>query len=247
MDRLIYTSLSAMRGAMARQATTANNLANLDTIGFRKELANASALWIDGPGLDARAVTSEEVIAADMSSGVVSETGRPLDIALQADALLAVQAPNGEEGYTRRGDLKLELSGLLTIGDGSPVIGEGGPITLPPADDVRIDKDGVVWMVPAGGDPAQPQQIDRLKMVSPAGSKILKGLDGLFRVKDGGVLPADPEARLIPSSLEGSNVNANETLIEMIEASRGWDTQMELLTTARDLDTASADLMRLPS
>lgn len=247
MDRLIYTSLTAMRGAMARQATTANNLANVNTTGFRKELANARPLWVDGPGFDARVAASEEVLGADMSAGAVSETGRLLDIALEGDALLGVQASNGEEAYTRRGDLQLTDSGLLTTGDGLPVLGEGGPVTLPPADDIRIDKDGTVWIVPAGGDAAQPQQIDRLKLASPAGSDVLKGLDGLFRVKGGGTLPADPEARVIPGSLEASNVNASQALVDMIEASRAWDTQMKLLTTARDLDTASADLMRLPS
>ncbi|RJF93240.1 flagellar basal body rod protein FlgF [Sphingomonas cavernae] len=247
MDRLIYTSLTAMRGAMARQATTANNLANASTTGFRKELANARPLWVDGPGFDARVASSEEVIEADMTAGVISETGRALDIALEGDAMLGVQAKNGEESYTRRGDLQLTDSGLLTTGDGLPVLGEGGPVTLPSADDVRIDKDGTVWIVPAGGDPTQPQRADRLKIASPAGSDVLKGLDGLFRVRGGGTLPADPEARVIAGSLEASNVNTSQALVDMIEASRAWETQMKLLTTARDLDTASADLMRLPS
>lgn len=247
MDRLIYTSLTAMRGAMARQATTANNLANANTVGFRKEMANASSLWIDGPGFDSRVAASEEVVSADMSAGAITQTGRALDIAMEGEALLAVQADNGEEGYTRRGDLQLSDSGLLTTGDGTPVLGEGGPVTLPPADDVRIDRDGSIWIVPAGGDPTQPQQVDRLKIVSAKGSDVLKGLDGLFRVKDGGALPADPEARVTSGSLEGSNVNASKALVDMIEASRAWDTQLKLLTTARDLDTASAELMRLPS
>lgn len=246
MDRLIYTSLSAMRGAMQRQATTANNLANANTTGFRKELANVRPLWVDGPGFDARVAASEEVVSADMSSGTVMETGRPLDIAIEGDAMLAVQAPNGEEGYTRRGDLQVNESGLLTTGDGHPVLGDGGPITLPPADDIRIDGDGAIWIVPQGGDAGNPQRVDRLKIASPAGSNIAKGLDGLFRVRGGGALPADPIARVTPASLEGSNVNASQALVDMIEASRAWETQMKLLTTARDLDTASADLMRLP-
>jgi flagellar basal-body rod protein FlgF len=133
MDRLIYTSLSAMRGAMARQQATANNLANASTPGFRAEIAEARALWLDGPSIEDRAMASEEVVSADMNSGSVTATGRELDIALSGDSLLAVQSAEGEEAYTRRGDLQLSPSGLLTTGDGRPVLGDGGPITIPSA------------------------------------------------------------------------------------------------------------------
>jgi flagellar basal-body rod protein FlgF len=140
MDRLIYTSLTAMRGSMARQTAIANNLANANTPGFRADLAEAQSLWLDGQRMDSRAFASEEVLAADMKGGTVTATGRALDIALAGDALLAVQADNGEIGYTRRGDLMLSASGLLTTGDGKPVQGSQGPLTLPPADAINIDE-----------------------------------------------------------------------------------------------------------
>ena len=247
MDRLIYTALSGMRGAMARQTTTANNLANANTTGFRAEMSSASALWVRGPGFETRAPVSQEVVAADMAPGSVTDTGRELDVAMQGDALLAVQADDGSEAYTRRGDLQVSATGVVTTGDGHPVLGDGGPLTLPPADSVRIADDGAIWIVPAGGDPNQPQQVDRLKLATPAGSRIQKGLDGLFRVPDGGALPSDPDARLTPHSLEASNVNTSQTLIDMIEASRSWDMQVQLVTQAREMDTSAADLMRLPS
>jgi flagellar basal-body rod protein FlgF len=246
MDRLIYTSLSAMRGAMARQQATANNLANAATPGFRADIAEAQALWIDGPSVGDRALASEEVLNADMKAGSVTATGRDLDIALSGDSLLTVQTADGTEGYTRRGDLQLSPSGLLTTGDGHPVMGDGGPITVPPADRISISPDGRIVIVPAGGDPAQPQELDRLKLVSPAGSPIAKGLDGVFRVKGGGVLPPDPDARVASGHLEESNVSATQALVDMIDASRSWDMQLKLITSARDLDGASAELMRLP-
>ncbi len=246
MDRLIYTSLTAMRGSMARQTAIANNLANAQTPGFRADLAEAQAMWLDGQGLDARAMASEEVLAADMKGGTVMSTGRDLDIALSGDAMLSVQADDGEIGYTRRGDLMLSQSGLLTTGDGKPVQGSQGPITLPAADSISIDAEGRVWIVPTGGDAAQPQEVDRLKLASPAGSDIVKGIDGLFRVRGGGVLPDDPDARVITRSLEGSNVSATQALVDMIEASRSWDTQLKLIGDARDMDAATADLMQLP-
>ena len=127
------------------------------------------------------------------------------------------------------------------------MLGEQGPITLPPHDSVRIDQDGTVWVVPRGGDANAPQQVDRLKLTSPAGSRVVKGVDNLFRVAGGGALPSDPQARVTSRALESSNVNVTQALIDMIEASRSWDNQLNLITTARELDSSGADLMRLPS
>ncbi|KQM98539.1 flagellar biosynthesis protein FlgF [Sphingobium sp. Leaf26] len=247
MDRLVNTALTAMRGAMARQASVANNLANVNTVGFRAEIANAETRWIQGDTFDTRAQASEQVIAADMAQGAMTETGNTLDVAMNGDALLAVQAADGSEAYTRRGDLKVTDSGLLTTGDGLPVMGEGGPITLPQMDSVSIAKDGSIWGVPQGGDPANPAQVDKLKLVNAAGSSIAKGTDGLFREMNGGTLPGDPLATVTSGALEGSNVNATQALIQMIEASRAWETQVKMIDTAKQLDDGGASLMRLDS
>ena len=134
----------------------------------------------------------------------------------------------------------------MTTGDGHIVLGEQGPISIPPADKIEIKRDGAIWIVPTGGDPNQPQQVDRLKIASPVGSDIVKGLDGLFRVRGGGALPADTNPRVLAGSLEGSNVEATKALVDMIEASRAWETQLKLINTARELDGSGADLMRLP-
>jgi flagellar basal-body rod protein FlgF len=246
MDRLIYTSLSAMRGAMARQTATAHNLANAQTPGFRADLSEAQSLWLRGDGFGSRSMASEEVVAADMRAGTVTATGRDLDIALEGDAMLSVQAEDGAEAYTRRGDLQLSDTGLLTTGDGHPVLGSQGPITLPPADSVSINSEGRIFIVPRGGDASQPQEVDQLRLTTPTGSKTMKGLDGLFRVAGDGILPADPDARLIAGHLEGSNVSTTEALVDMIEASRAWDNQLKLIGDVRDMDAATADLMRLP-
>ncbi|WP_419827980.1 flagellar basal body rod protein FlgF [Sphingomonas sp.] len=249
MDRLIYTSLSAMRALMARQTVTAANLANANTTGFRGDMADATSVYV-APGdgsVATRAQTEQSVQRADTKAGAVVATGRDLDVALDGDALLGVQAPGGGEAYTRRGDLTVSDSGLLTTGDGSPVLGDGGPITLPPADKVSIDKTGAVWIVPQGGDPAQPQQVEQLKLVSAAGSKITKGEDGLFRVAGGGTLPSDPDARVAPGALEGSNVSVTKTLTDMIDASRAWETQVKMLAGAKEMDSSAADLMNLPN
>ncbi|CAN5322076.1 flagellar basal-body rod protein FlgF [soil metagenome] len=245
MDRLVDMARLGLRGAMVRQTAVANNLANANTTGFRAEILNAQSRWIDGNTLRSRAMPTDQVIAADMKSGTPTTTGNPLDVAIGGDGLLAVQANDGSEAYTRRGDLMLSDSGLLTTSDGHPVMGEGGPITLPPADKITIGSDGSISIVPQGGDPNQPQQIDRLKVVSPKGSAIAKGTDNLFREANGGALPSDPMAQVTQGSLEGSNVNATSSLIDMIEAARGWQGQVKLIETAKDIDSSGASLMRL--
>ena len=246
MDKLIYSSLSAMRSAMARQTTTANNLANINTAGFRGEMSASTALRLKGGGFESRATNAGEVVSADMSEGTISETSRPLDIAIQGrDTLLAVQSREGEEAYTRRGDLQLSDSGLLTTGDGMPVLGDSGPITLPPYDKLTIASDGTISIVPQGGDPTQVQTVDRLKLVSGNGLDIAKGIDSLFRPRFGGTLAPDPQATVRQGAIEGSNVNASAMLIDMIEASREWDMQVKMMSSAQDIDKASTDLMRL--
>jgi flagellar basal-body rod protein FlgF len=245
MDRLIYTSLSAMRSLMQKQAMTANNLANVNTSGFRGDLTNSEAVYLgSGNGaVTARAQAADAKDNADMVGGTQVATGRDLDVALEGDSLLGVQAPDGTEAYTRRGDLQLSDSGLLTTGDGLPVMGDAGPITLPPADKITIDRAGVVWVVPQAGDPNSPIEADHLKLVSPTGSQIAKSEDGLFHVQGGGALPSDPNARLTSGSLEGSNVNVTKTLTDMIDASRAWETQVKMISGAKEMDTSTTQLM----
>lgn len=246
MDRLVYTAYSGLKGRMAAQAAIANNMANASTVGFRADKFNFEQLALKGVGLEARSLTSEEVVDADRKGGAVIATGRDLDVAIDGDAWLAVQAGDGEEAYTRRGDLTIAPSGVLQTGDGFPVIGQGGPITIPPAAKVTIGPDGSVLVVPPGGDLDKPQIVDRLKLVDPKGSQTVKGLDNLLRVKGGGALPANLDATVKTGSLEQSNVNITETLIQMIENQRSYELQAKLLSTAKDMDDGGASLMRLP-
>jgi flagellar basal-body rod protein FlgF len=244
MDQLIYTSLSAMRALMQKQTITANNLANVNTVGFRGDMTNAEAVYMPSSGgISARAQASDSKDSANMDAGANVATGRDLDVSMDGDALLGVQATDGTEAYTRRGDLQVADSGLLVTGDGLPVMGDSGPITLPPADNIHIDKTGVIWIVPQGGDPNQPQQLEHLKLVSAKGSQVQKGEDGLFHVANGGALPSDPTARVTTGALEGSNVSVTKTLTDMIDASRAWETQVKMLSGAKEMDTSTAQLM----
>ncbi len=245
MDRLIYTAYSGLAGSMLTQAVIANNMANAQTIGFRTELQNADPMTLKGPSIEARAMTRGEVRGANMKQGALIETGNPLDVALTGRTMLAVQGEDGEEAYTRRGDLAVDATGVLTNGDGRPVVGDAGPVTVPPGARITISPDGRVLAALPENPDQPPQEVGRLKLVSTAGSKIEKGLDGLFRVPGGGALPADEEARLQPGSLEQSNVEPTRVLVEMVEAQRLFDMRTKLISTARELDEGGAGLMRL--
>ena len=245
MDRLIWTALSGMNASMARQRMIASNLANAQTTGFRAEYMQFTPMTLKGAGLESRALSDSAVRGALMDPGAVIQTGRPLDIAVGGEALIAVQAADGDEAYTRRGDLSVSPSGLLVNGEGYPVLGEGGPISVPPGSAVSIGSNGAVLAKDPASPDAPASEVGRIKLASWRGSQIDKGLDGLFRVVGGGVLPSDATAAVTPKALEQSNVNTSEVLVEMIEAQRLFDMRTKLIATARELDEGGAQLMRM--
>lgn len=245
MDRLIYTAVSGMSDSMVRERVIASNMANSSTIGFKAEKLYTTPVTLKGPALEARAMAEGEVKSADMSAGNITQTGRKLDIALLGDAMMAVQSADGTESYTRRGDLTVSPTGVLENGDGRPVIGNGGPITLPLDAQVTIGPDGMVLVANTENPNLPPQPVDRVKLASTSGTTIAKGLDGLFRVVGGGVLPADENARAIPGSLEQSNVNPSEVLTQMIQAQRLYDIRTKLIATAKEVDQSGTSLLRI--
>jgi flagellar basal-body rod protein FlgF len=247
MDRLVYTAMSGLRSQMAAQATIANNIANASTIGYRGDRVSFDRLVLQGSGMDSRQMAAEQVDDFDRSAGAIVQTGNPLDIAVTSDSWITVQATDGSEAYTRRGDLKIAPSGVLETGDGFPVMGSGGPITVPPADKIAIAEDGTLSIVPRGGDPTQPQVIDKIKLVSTNGTQTAKGLDNLLHVKGGGVLPDDLDAKVTSGSLEQSNVNLTQAMVDMIENQRAYEVQANLLKEAKNMDESTASLMRMPS
>ncbi|MYL97530.1 flagellar hook-basal body complex protein [Novosphingobium sp. FGD1] len=245
MDRLIYTAVSGMNASLNRERVIASNMANAQTIGFKAEILQATPMTLEGPQLETRSLSSTEVTGASMKAGGLNRTNYPLDVAMQGDAMLAVQAMDGGESYTRRGDLSVTVTGVLQNGDGLPVIGQGGPITVPPGFKVTIGPDGSVLAADPETPDAAPQVLDRLKLVSTTGTRIAKDVAGQFRVPDGGILPVDENAQVIPGALEQSNVNPSEVLVEMVAAQRLFDMRTKLVQTAGTLDEAGARLMRL--
>lgn len=248
MDKLIYTAASGLKAHLASQAAIANNMANASTIGFRADRVIFDQLKVSNSSTFPRQPSSESNVDFDRRAGTINQTGRPLDIAINGDAWIAVQASDGQEAYTRRGDLQVAASGVLETGDGLPVIGLGGPITIPPAQKVTISPEGVVSIIPQGGGAGggQPQVVDTIKLVSDKGTKTVKGLDNLLHVDGGGVLPRDLSAKVMAGALEQSNVNLTQALVDMIQNQRSYEVQANLIKETKNLDESSAQLMRLP-
>lgn len=239
MDRLIYTALTGMRARQAAQAVTANNLANAGVTGFRRELSSLASRYLVGPEGSARVAADDAVTSASNDPGHVTVTGQPLDVAVQGPGWIAVQAADGGEAYTRRGDLRVAPTGVLETGDGHPVIGNAGVITVPAGATPSIAPDGSV-SVRLPGTPA-PAVIDRIRLVDPP--DLHKDAAGLFRSES--TPDAAPAVRLQTGALEGSNVDTARGLVELIEQSRGFDVTTKLLSATREIDEAGAKLMRL--
>jgi flagellar basal-body rod protein FlgF len=246
MDRLIYTAVTGMNDSMTRERVIASNMANAQTIGFKAELIYSNPVTLKGQSIEARAMSQAEVHGADMSGGTVSATGRPLDIAVRGnDDMIALQAADGTEVYSRRGDLTVAPSGVLQNGDGRPVLGQGGPITVPLDSSLSIAPDGSLLARNKDQPNQQPIVLDKIKLVSTGGSQVMKGLDGLFRVVGGGVLPTNDAAQVQPESLEQSNVDPSEVMVGMIQAQRLFDIRTKLIATAKDVDQAGTTLLRM--
>lgn len=245
MDRLIYTAFSGLVGSMVQQQVIANNMANAQTTGFREELQSATPATLKGAGLEARSMSEDEVRGASMKQGTIKNTGNPLDIALTGRTMMAIQASDGTEAYTRRGDLAIDASGTLINGDGKPVLSANGPITVAPGSKVAIAPDGSVMV----SDPANPnapaEAVAKIKLVSTDGTRIAKATDGQFRVVNGGVLPADDDAKVVTSSLEESNVDATSVLVQMVQAQRLFEMRSKVITSAKENDEKSAGLMQI--
>jgi flagellar basal-body rod protein FlgF len=238
MDRMIYVGMAGAKMDMQRQDVLANNLANVSTTGFRAELQAIRAVPVRGDGASTRVYSLETTVGYDDAQGPITSTNRPLDVAMQGKSMLAVSALDGTEAYTRFGSLTVNNEGVLMTQGGLPVLGDGGPITIPANTEPSIGADGTVSAKAANG---KISGIGKLKLVTPE-TKLTRGEDGLFRNPDGD-LPADATARVQDGALEGSNVNPIETMISMIAAARQFEAQMKLIQTAEGNEKSAAQLL----
>ena len=247
MDRMLYVAMSGAKETMIAQANNSNNLANANAPGFLADLQQFRSMPLFGNGHPTRVYGLSERPATDFTHGDQVHTGRNLDVAVAGDGWIAVQARDGTEAYTRRGDLQLDVNGLLTTGNGLPVIGNGGPIAIPPVEQLEIGPDGTISIVPLGQSPAEMAVIDRIKLVNPPSDQLVKGLDGLVRLNSGEEAPEDGALRLNSGTFEGSNVNIVDAMVDMIELSRRYEMQVKMMQTAKSVEEASSRIMCLGS
>lgn len=248
MDKALFIGMSGAKQTMLAQQAHANNLANVTTTGFKRDFAQARSMPVFGEELPTRAYAMTERPGTDTSAGALMQTGRDLDVAVDGDGWLAVQNQQGQEVFTRTGSLKLDVNGLLRTASGDMVMGNGGPVALPPYDSVQIGADGTISIVPVGAQPGELAEVDRIKLVNPPAGSLEKGEDGYMRRKPSAALngpePADGNLRIVSGFLESSNVNAVEEMISNLQLSRQFEMQVKVMKTAKDNSEAAARLLQ---
>lgn len=243
MDRLIYTAMTGAKQVLEQQAVTAHNLANANTTGFRAEMNAFRAVPVVGEGMGTRAFVVETTAGADFTPGAIQQTGRSLDVAVQGPGFITVQLPDGTEAYTRNGNLQVSANGQLQTRDGLDVLGDGGPIAIPPETAVTIAPDGTVSTLPTVGVPNAVASLGRIKLVNPDEAALVRGADGLFRLKAGGEAEADATVQLASGALENSNVNVVQAMVQMIENARQFDMQMKMMQNAENNARQASSLL----
>ncbi len=245
MDRMLYVAMTGAKETLNAQAVNNHNLANASTTGFRAELSAFQSRAVDGSGYASRVYATNASTGWNNQSGALLSTGRDLDVAINGDGWIAVQAPDGKEAYTRAGDLQIDPNGNLTTGAGHPVLGDGGTINVPPYTSIFFARDGSISIVAQGQTPDTTATVDRIKLVKPADSALARGNDGLFRMKDGSDAPSDASVKLGSGTLESSNVNTADAMVTMIELARHFEMQVKAIRHAEENGAAAAQIMRV--
>lgn len=245
MDKAVYIAMSSGQNIMSRQAIHANNLANANTTGFQSDFAQARSMGLYyGTGHSTRAYALTETPGTDYNRGSLIETGRDLDMAVEGDGWIAVQAPDGSEAFTRAGSLKVDPQGQLLTGNNLPVMGNGGPIAIPPADKITLGADGTITIQPQGQPADVLSTVDRIKLVKPDYNDLVKGKDGLVRRVDGEEQVPDAGIRLQSGFLEASNVSAVDEITNIMALSRQFEINVKMMKTVEDNSNAAAQILR---
>ncbi len=243
MDRLVYIAMTGAQQLLEQQAVSAHNLANASTTGYKAETSAFRVAPLNGPGLPTRAYAIDTTVGADLTPGALQPTGRDLDVAIQGPGFLTVQGRDGTEAYTRDGGFSIDADGGLTTRGGLTVLGDGGPINIPPDSKVAIAHDGTVSVTSFGQSAANVTVVGRLKLVNPAPGEVIKGQDGLFRLRSGAQAEADPAVSVVAGALESSNVNAVTSMVEMINLARQFEMHMKLLQNVEGNEQRAAQLL----
>jgi flagellar basal-body rod protein FlgF len=220
----------------------ANNLANVGTSGFRADLARFEAKPIEGPGYPSRVNTVASGLGFNRSQGTLMQTGATLDVAIDGAGWLAVQAADGSEAYSRGGSLHINALGLLQTERGELVLGDNGPVAVPPHTQVSVAADGSVSIVAQGQGPETLSQVGRMKLVNPDPQNLEKRPDGLIRTIDGAEVESDANVKVVSGFIETSNVKLADTMVSMIEYARQFEVAVRMMRVADENASRAANL-----
>jgi flagellar basal-body rod protein FlgF len=237
MENAQLISLSRQIALTRQMDVVANNLANINTTGFKAE----NILFEEYKMPVARdrdfsysdqtpSYTEDWATIHDMSAGAISATGNDLDVALQGDGFLVVQTPNGER-WTKAGALQINSTGILVDQSGLPVLSNGGPIQFG-ADDgaITIAEDGTIDTAGGGAK-------GRLRVVEFANPQQL-ARDGSNLYSGGTPVPAKG-TRVVQGAIEKSNVSGVTAMAEMIRVQRAYESLADLMQKQNDLRTSA--------
>lgn len=250
MDRSIYTALNSMNILRDNQSVTAQNLANISVIGYRKDVSiNFSSVYLDrDKGLDPRVLALQEPGGFDNTPGPMQQTGAPLDIAVDGNGYFIVKPENGDISLSRRGDFTVSADGTLRDGTGTqPLSTDLQPITVPPHRKISVSGDGIIDIEPINAPIGQTVRVGQLATTFGSEVPLAKTIDGFVRPIDGSTPAPDNRTLLLSGFLEGSNVKSVDELVSGIEQSRAYEINVKFVTTAKEIDEATASLMRMPS
>ena len=245
MDRALYTSMTGAKHNMLEQAVRSHNLANVSTVGFKADLANAISQPINGGnGYDSRIFSVTQTPATDLRRGDLIETNRELDIAISGDGWLALESKTGEEVYSRGGNLSVDSFGILRNEKGLAVIGNAGPILIPEAEKIEIGIDGTITARALGQGPEALVVVDRLKLVNPDSALLTKQDDGLIHSSND-IEDLDPNIRVQAGFLESSNVSAVGELTAIMSLARQFEMQIKMMQTVSENAQSSARILQV--
>lgn len=245
MDKMLYVAMTGAQNNTLGLRAHANNLANVSTSGFRRDFEQARSMPLFGETFPARVYAMSERPATDFRAGTLQETGRDLDVAIGGKGWIAVQAPDGSEAYVRTASLNIDALGVLRTGNGLPVMGNAGPIAVPPEQKVEIGQDGTISIRALGENPNVLAEVDRIKLVNPDPKSMEKGTDGLIRVKGQPQVEADATVQVTSGFLEASNVNAVEEMTAILSLSRQFELSVKMMRTAEDNSSAMARVLQI--
>lgn len=245
MDPALYISMTGAKRSLAEQGVYSNNLANVNTPGFRADLYQAESLYLTNQPLQTQTYTTSTESAVDFKAGSMMTTQRPLDAAIRGNGWFVIQNDSGQQALTRKGSFLVDQSGLLTTSDGHLVMGEGGPISIPPHESIQLAEDGTITIVPLGEEPSAVAVLDRLLLTNPDQNQLVKGGDGYIYDKQKQTFQSDVTVRIATQTLEGSNVNSVDQMVNMISASREFETQLKMMNTVDQNQQSLARLLQL--